>query len=78
LLLLLLLLLLHVLGTGFWCLANLWTVTVAATTLVHSVALSFAEQLVPQVPMDSHDRQVDVLVLADEVLSCADREPAHL
>eukprot|EP00775_Hariotina_reticulata_P011916 gene11916-12060_t len=42
------------------------------------VALSFAEQLVVQVPMDSHDRRVDVLVTAAEVLPCTDRALARM
>lgn len=42
------------------------------------VALAFTEQCVAEVPMDHHDRHVDVLATPDGLLLCTDRAKAHL
>ena len=40
---------------------------------MHAVALSYSVQLLEEVPVDAHDRAVDLLILPDRVLRCTDR-----
>lgn len=42
-----------------------------------SVALAFGEQLVESLPMDPHDRHVDVLATAEGLVVCSDRARAY-
>ena len=38
-----------------------------------AVALAIAQQLVEAVPMDEHDRHVDVVATAQQLLRCSER-----
>jgi 5-formyltetrahydrofolate cyclo-ligase len=46
--------------------------------LCPAVALAFDEQLMEGVPMDSHDRHVDLLATPRGLLVCSERARAHL
>jgi 5-formyltetrahydrofolate cyclo-ligase len=43
-----------------------------------AVALAFDEQLVDALPMDQHDRHVDVLATPGGLLLCSERAKAHM
>jgi 5-formyltetrahydrofolate cyclo-ligase len=52
----------------------------AAPAAPAAVALAFREQLLAPgaLPMDAHDRHVDVIATAQGLLLCSDRAKAHL
>lgn len=55
---------------------TLWLACCAALCVAAqwlAVALAFSQQLVEAVPMDEHDRHVDVVVTAEQLLHCSER-----
>lgn len=48
------------------------------TLLLPAVALSYSAQLLGEVPVDGHDRAVDMIILPEGILGCTDQDRSNI